>query len=55
MGSNDRSCGQRLWDEHLSRWLADFANDLSQQSELALYRALGLQLLGLSADRAGHE
>ncbi len=46
---------QRLWDEHLSRWLADFANDLSQQSELALYRALGLQLLGLSADRAGHE
>ncbi|MTW22188.1 TorD/DmsD family molecular chaperone [Allochromatium palmeri] len=36
-----------LWDEHLSRWLPRFAQDLQAQTELVLYRRLGEQLAAL--------
>lgn len=33
-----------LWDEHLSRWLPRFAQDLQLNARLSLYRQIGEQL-----------
>ncbi|RKZ39318.1 MAG: molecular chaperone TorD [Gammaproteobacteria bacterium] len=35
---------QTLWQEHLTKWVPKFANDLQQHSELRLYQQLGLKL-----------
>jgi len=45
---------QELWQEHLSRWLPRFSQDLQAHGELRLYRVLGERLAGLcGADAAG--
>ena len=35
---------QILWQDHLTKWVPQFANDLEQQSELRLYQQLGSKL-----------
>ena len=43
-----------LWNDHLSRWLPRFAQDLQVHGELRLYRDLGERLAGLCGrDGAG--
>lgn len=42
---------QELWDQHLGRWVPQFARDLQTHARLALYRGLGAQLHGLFRPR----
>ncbi len=35
---------QTLWQEHLAKWVPNFANDLQKNSELRLYQQLGIKL-----------
>ncbi len=35
---------QTLWQNHLAKWVPQFANDLQENSEIRLYQQLGLKL-----------
>lgn len=46
-GGVESDAWRELWDEHLGRWVGNFANELVEQSHLELYRCLGRELAAL--------
>lgn len=49
-GEQEQCVKRALWQEHLGRWLPQFAQALQEGSRLALYRGLARQLSGLCGE-----